>query len=104
MSLFMYLTRPRLPKYTLSPRDTEQEAAEHLLDRSPPSTANAPPTPRSIALRILLISTTIYLAALAALAYSVRHMPFVVDANEFCIGHVVQYCASPRSPSTRLPS
>jgi hypothetical protein len=108
MSLFTYLTRPQLPKHPLGPRDTEQEAAEHLLhfpspsSSSSPPTSNAPPTPRCIVLRTLLVSTAIYLAALAALAYSVRHTPFVVDADEFCIGHVVQYCASPH-PLSQTP-
>lgn len=50
-----------------------------------------------VALRTLLVCSIVYLSAGLWIAHSVRKVEFVTNADEFCIGHVSQYCGSGES-------
>jgi hypothetical protein len=88
----------KTPKHTPIPqRDTESLHNERLLPSSsrPSLTLKPSSGPKSeyqIALKTLIICSVVYLGAGFWIADSVRKAKFVIDADEFCINHVSQYC------------
>lgn len=88
----------RTPKHTPIPQsDTESLDNETLLPSSSRSSLTLKPFsgPKSeyqVALKTLIICSVVYLSAGVWIADSVRKAEFVIDADEFCINHVSQYC------------
>lgn len=99
LAMFARLFR-KAPKHSRLPQsDTENLDNETLL----PSSLSTSLSPLKaiplhsraeyrVALKSFILCTVVYLSVGVWIAFSVRRAVFVTDADEFCIGHVSQYC------------